>query len=111
MEDHVLYSKRSINPATLNIVVGMAPAQKEIGATSTRVVESNTERVCLTIFNVSNKEMWLAWDQDAELEKGICLPKREEIAFLSTCISLGSLDVIMNIDDAPGLVAFQEFNR
>lgn len=75
---------------------------------SIQVLAPEPRRYCVMISNFGAADAWLAWDEDAEIEKGIWLPKGTSRELTATFITKGPLNAITPAVDGIARLAWQE---
>ncbi len=83
------------NPSRPNRGKGLPPESMSIGTSSVEVVGPNDDRAGIIIKNVGPMRVWLAWDNDAVLNKGFALEMDEQISFGAGLVSIGDLNAIV----------------
>lgn len=103
--------EQTLPPGFPNYGIGVAPAENlGVAVTSTALLPANRKRVGLVIFNTGPQDLFLAFDQDAEAGKGICLQKNgQQAIFGAHILSRGPLNAI--VGSGTGSVGWQEFER
>ena len=93
-----------------NFFEGTAPRQEiNVGTVPVELFPKNIERIGLVITNYGNKNAWLSWDNVAEAEKGIPLPKNATEVFDIEFIGKGTLSAVTLSGTTN--IAWQEMNR
>lgn len=102
--------KHETDPTRPNLCEGQPPEQALlIGIVSSQVMPANPRRVGVILSNFGPMRAWLAWDEDAELEKGFFLDSGAVWNFDAGLVAQGPLNAITKA--ATTSIAFQEMNR
>lgn len=90
--------------------VGQTPQGEEVNDTSLELLPRNDNRVGLNGGNAGVLDAYAAWDVDAEVGKGIYLPKGQAFSFTDGAVSRGTFNVISE-QGANVNIVVQELNR
>lgn len=84
------------------------PTNALVGQAASQIVAANYLRRGIFLRNVSNKTVWIAFDHDAEVDKGIVLYSKESYSMTPDDFSFSFVSAISDGDNS--LVCIQEFS-
>lgn len=65
----------STNKPPLNAGTGQTPQKVDVTDSATEIVVANAARVSVYLLNTGEYDVWIAYDVDAQIEKGILLSR------------------------------------
>lgn len=93
----------------INFATGQTPDSTSVGNTTTEIVAANTSRKWIVLTNVGNKDIFIACDVDALVDKGMLLGKAGGSVLMGADLcTTGAIDGITSAGTST--VIFQEGN-
>ena len=90
----------TVGGQTSNVVIPKVLPTVEVGTTNTLIVARNTNRKALVLCNLSQKTVFLAFGEDAQMDAGLPLFKESRVIFGSNALMIEAVNGITDVGTA-----------